>query len=226
MRVRIAGRCWSCLFPVGLVMLVRAANGRRAERRNAWLRAWPLTQTGPQLQVAGQPAVKVAPYRVYSVAATPRRRKTRAMRPAFTKPAWVGLVMLLCYLVIDIPVWLVCVVGRAVPRGLPVRLMSRAVTYEPAPGIQPLLVRLAIGGCDPPHAYELGGPRPCLRIDTLNVSWDDFDSVLQDKLLLRPTDWPVFLEGDRAMNWKYAAEVIDRIEGLHGKVVLLGSRTP
>lgn len=87
--------------------------------------------------------------------------------------------------------------------GLPAGLMSRAVNYQRATGIQPAMVRLVLGGCDDPDPSERRGTRPCL---------------------LRPPHWPVYLEGDQAMEWRYAAEVIDKIEGWHVKVVLPGSR--
>lgn len=214
------------LAPIGVVLLVRAVNGRRIEKQDARKKAWQLTQPGPQLQASDEPRLRAAPRNVWSSATVgiPRRRVGPTIRPAFTRPAWFGLVMLLCYLVVDIPVWVIFG-DRAVPKGLPVRLMNPAVSYRSGPGIQPLLVRLVLDDCDP-HPQRYIGPRPCLYIGSQLVSWEAFDSVLSEELRLRPPNWPVYLEGDRAMEWKYAGEAIDKIRGLHAEVVLLGSRTP
>jgi hypothetical protein len=212
------------LFPIGVVLLVRSANGWRIEKQNAWKKAWPLTQPGPQLQTMGE-RLSAAPSLVRSSASFPRRRPAPPIRPAFTRPAWTGLLMLLCYLVVDIPVWVIYFGDRPVPMGLPVHLMKTASSNQAGPGIQPLLVTLVLAGCDP-HPQLIGGSRPCLYIDSQLVSWDAFDTILQQKLRLRPPDWPVYLEGDKAMEWRDVGEVIDKIRGLHAEVVLLGSRTP
>jgi hypothetical protein len=214
------------LAPVGIVLLVRAANGRRVEKRNAWLRAWPLTQPGPQPRAADQPKLRVAPRRIYPTAFVIPRRPVPPVPPAFTKPAWIGLLTVLCLFVIDAPVWVLFNPRRFFPVGLPIHLMNPAVRYQATPGIQPVLVRLVLGGCDQTDPSGRVLLRPCLYIDTQSVSWDAFDSVLQQKILLRPPNWPVYLEGDRDMEWKYAVEVIDKIQGLHAKAVLVGRRTP
>jgi hypothetical protein len=212
------------LFPIGVVLLVRAANGRRIEKQNAWKKAWPLTQPRPQLQTEGEP-LWAAPSRVRSSASIPWRRPTPPLWPAFAKPAWTGLVMLLCCVVVDTPVWVIYFGYRPVSMGLPIHLLKTAASHQASPGLQPLVVRLVLAGCDP-HPQALGDGRPCLYIDSQLVSWEAFDSVLQQKLKLRPPSWPVYLEGDKAMDWGYAGEAIDRIRGLHAEVVLLGSRTP
>jgi hypothetical protein len=211
------------LAPVGVVMLVRAANGWRIEKQNAWKKAWPLTQPGPQVQISDEP--RGAAQYIRSGTRFRLQRSNSPIPPVFMKPAWSGLVMLLCFVVIDIPVWVSFVAYRAVPMGLPVHLMKTAGSYPSSPGIQPVLVRLVLDGCDP-HPLHYGDPRPCLYIDSQLVSWESFDSVLQKKLKLRPPHWPVYLEGDKAMDWRYAGEAIDRIRGLQAEVVLLGSRTP
>jgi biopolymer transport protein ExbD len=40
----------------------------------------------------------------------------------------------------------------------------------------------------------------------------------------RPPEWPVYVEGDPAMDWQYVVQVIDVIEGVGGRVVLLTTR--
>ena len=211
------------LIPIGVVLLVRAANGRRIERQNTWKKAWPLTQPGPQLPKEGE-LVRTSPHYIWPGVSFPRRRSSPRFRPSFARPAWFGLVMVLCYIVVDIPIWVIVLGTGIIPAGLPVRLMNPAVSYQLGPGIQPLLVRLVDGCHSLPRRYV--GPRPCLYIDSQLVSWDSFDSVLREKLRLRPPNWPVYLEGDKAMEWEYAVEAIDKIRGLHAEVVLLGSRKP
>lgn len=212
------------LFPIGLVLLVRAANGRRIDKQNAWKKAWPLTQPGPQLQIEGEP-LRAAFYPVRSHASVPRRRSTPRIRPAFTRPAWTGLLMLLCYLVVDVPVWVIYFGHTRFPVGLPVHLMKTGANNQAGPGMQPLLVSLVLAGCDP-HPQPPSGPRPCLHIDSQPASWEAFEFILQQKLRVRPPNWPVYLEGDKTMEWRYAAEAIDKIRGLHAEVVLLDRRTP
>ncbi len=207
------------LAPIGIILLARAAAGRRMDKHDAWMKASRLAQAGPQLQTADAPKLGAARRRVSPGATVPiqRWKITPSIQPAFTRPPWVGLVILLCLVVIDVPFWTVYLESRVVPKGLPVSLMNPAVNYQRGPGIQPVLVRLVLGGCR---------PGPCLSIDTQLVSWNAFDSVLQEKLNLRPPNWPVYLEGDSAMDWMYAAQVIDKIQGLHAKVVLLGKKRP
>lgn len=53
------------------------------------------------------------------------------------------------------------------------------------------------------------------------MDWEDFDIVLQKELIRRPPNWPVYLEGDPNMEWKWAVKTIDRIRGLGAEVVLL-----
>ena len=212
------------LFPIGVVLLVRAANGRRIEKQNAWMKAWPLTQPGPPLRTEVE-TLMAAPSLARSSASFPQPRPSPRVEPAFMKPAWTGLVMVLCCLVIDIPVWVTYFGYRRVPMGLPVHLMKTAASNQADPGIQPVMVRLVLTGCDL-HPQLPGGARPCLYIDSQLVSWEAFDSVLQQKLGLRPPNWPVYVEGDKAMEWKYAGEVIDKIRGLQAEVVLLGSGMP
>ena len=212
------------LAPIGLVLLVRAANGARLEKQSAWKRAWPLTQPGPQLPIMGAPQ-GAARYKVWSCVSFPRRRSTPPIQPAFTKPSWSGLVMLFCYLVVYIPVSVLFPNWSVASVGLPVHLMKTGGAKQIGPGIQPLLVSLVLNGCDP-HPRRYGGPRPCLYIDSQPVSWEAFDSVLKQQLGLRPPSWPIYVEGDKAMEWRYAVEAIDKIRGFHAEVVLLGSRTP
>jgi hypothetical protein len=57
--------------------------------------------------------------------------------------------------------------------------------------------------------------------DSQPVPWPDFDSALRQKLAHYPPHWPIYLDGDPNMEWKYAAEVIGTIRGQGAEVILL-----
>jgi len=81
-----------------------------------------------------------------------------------------------------------------------------------------LLVRVGYAGYGVP---------PRLYVNSRAVSWEDLDAVLNKELRLRPPTWPVYLEGDPAIEWGHAVKAMDVIRGLHAEVVLLtGKATP
>lgn len=49
----------------------------------------------------------------------------------------------------------------------------------------------------------------------------ELDAFLATELPRRPPDWPVYLEADPDMKWKYPGQVIDIIHGSRAQVVLL-----
>lgn len=53
------------------------------------------------------------------------------------------------------------------------------------------------------------------------MAMDDFATRLQQELSRRPPNWPVYLEGDRDMEWESVARTIDVIRGIGAEVVLL-----
>ena len=97
--------------------------------------------------------------------------------------------------------------------GLTVHLLRPGVAAAMSPGIQPLLIRVAAG----PQRHGL-------QVDSKLVVWDDLPGLLRIELMRRPPEWPVYVEGDPAMDWQYAVQVIDVIEGAGGRVVLLTTR--
>jgi biopolymer transport protein ExbD len=97
------------------------------------------------------------------------------------------------------------------PTGIKVRLLRPGVSVQPSPGIQPLLVRVERDGR--------------LYVNSELVPTERLDSLLRKELGLRPPDWPVYVEGDRDLDWGVVLDVIDRVRGLHAEVVLL-TRAP
>jgi len=70
-------------------------------------------------------------------------------------------------------------------------------------------------------AYKGYNNRPDIYIDSNQVSWQDFEPALREKLALYPPHWPICLDGDPGMDWQYAVEAIDTIRGLGAEVILL-----
>jgi biopolymer transport protein ExbD len=96
--------------------------------------------------------------------------------------------------------------------GLRVRLVRPGTHAERSPGIQPVLVRVN---------YDQKNRRATVTVDSQPVTWEELETVLRRELRLRPPDWPVYVEGDREMEWQWAAMAIDVVQGLHTPVVLL-----
>ena len=145
--------------------------------------------------------------------------RRRAARPAATAlPARRGLPSYsLCASLVLSTVIIVIAAGKAfepASYGLPVRLSNGYFAPRTA-GLEPILVRLALNGRD---------RRPDVFIGDELVPWEDFESTLWREVTQRPPTWPVYFEGDGQMEWRYAAEAIDRIRALHPQVVLIPRR--
>jgi biopolymer transport protein ExbD len=96
------------------------------------------------------------------------------------------------------------------PVGLKIRLREPEIEHGRMPGLQPL--RIYVG-------YD--GHQPIVTVDSQAVSWDDFATVLKRELWRRPPNWPVYLDGDRDMEWGNAVRAMDVINGFGAQVVLL-----
>jgi biopolymer transport protein ExbD len=81
-------------------------------------------------------------------------------------------------------------------------------------GLQPLRMRVCADG---------RSPHPILSMGSKIVPWEDFGAVLQEELNRRPPDWPVYVDGDRTIEWRSVTEAIDAIQGQGAQVVLLTS---
>lgn len=225
------------LAPIGTFLLIRAAIWRRMERLDALARACSLTQpwrklqpphaggAGSQLAVAGADRGKSRPptaprARSLSVAGYRYPKPNPASRPSFAKMSWLGLIVLLCYIVIAIPVWVTAWTNQVIPRGLKIRILRPGVQAPVVSGIQPLLVRLV---CDKGACGR--GREPNLFVNSQPVAWEDFDAVLRKELSRRPPSWPVYVQGDPNLEWAWVLKVVDMVRGLPAEVVLV-TRSP
>jgi hypothetical protein len=101
---------------------------------------------------------------------------------------------------------------EAIPMGLRVHIMAPPPAAQRLPGMQPLLVQMRS------HSpFE----RPDLYMDSQPVAWENLDHVLRKELNRRPSEWPVYLEGDPDAEWAHVMRAIDKIRGLRAEVVLL-----
>jgi hypothetical protein len=96
------------------------------------------------------------------------------------------------------------------PQGLMVRLVRPETKGTPNPVIYPILVHVGFDG-----------EHPTVAVNSRQVAWEELEAVLRRELLLRPFDWPVYVEGDRDLEWKWPARAIDVVQGLHVPIVLL-----
>lgn len=96
--------------------------------------------------------------------------------------------------------------------GLRVRVLRPGIVGQRNAGIQPLLVELR---------GKVRDPRPKLYMDFQSVSWDDFDTAIEREIRLRPLDWPVYFQADGDLDYRWAAEVMDRLKGWQVEVILL-----
>ncbi len=99
-----------------------------------------------------------------------------------------------------------------IPFGLPARILRQGVRARANPGMEPLVVRIRLA---------TPGQRPDLYIDSQLVTWEEFDAALLAQIRRRPLIWPVYVQGDRDMDWRWAAEVIGRIRGVPAEVILV-----
>ena len=113
-----------------------------------------------------------------------------------------ALILVDTWLMVFIPVCFLQCWPYGTARGLRVRVLRPGIATVRSPGIQPILVRVE---------YCRSDKRPILNVDWRPVAWEDFDIVLQKELIRRPPNWPVYLEGDPDMEWRWAVKTIDRI---------------
>ena len=118
-------------FPVGVAVLIRSGIVRRAEKQDALLRTWPLSEPGPQPPTLG---TRTLPGSI-------DLRHHRELRPwsawPFSRTSWYGLIGTNVYLVILIPVWLMSP-RPLVPTGLVVHLAKPGIgaqTYRGATAV-------------------------------------------------------------------------------------------
>jgi hypothetical protein len=124
----------------------------------------------------------------------------------------IGLITLLIYLHLAIPMAVIYAAMFPRSKVLTVRLVTPGIRVEYGPGIAPLRVSLE---------FDKRSRRASLYVDSQPLPWDGFDSLLKKELPRRPPNWPVYLEGDPEIEWRDAARAIDMIRGSQAQVVLL-----
>ena len=212
----------SLLFAVtGFNLFVHSYRARRYQEP-----ACSLTEPGPQSPLtdggSGSPEVAASRTRRAHTAFPTvgsehdHLKLTRSYVWRFQRASWFGLIAVNIYLLVLLPFWVMQAWAWVTPVGLRLHLLFPAAPAQVSPGIQPLLVRVASGG---------SGAVPNLYVNSQLVSWQDFGTVLQKELSRRPPNWPVYLEGDGDMEWRYAVNAIDTIRGLHAEVILLPATT-
>jgi hypothetical protein len=204
------------LVPVGIGTIIRAAILRRQEKLDVFARGCCLTHPAALGNAGIEHFEKRLLMRTRAYLETVGGHRLRKRRPSkqwpFSRISWFGLIAATTCVMVFIAMSVAKSLDHVVSTGLRVRLLRPGVTAERSPGIQPLRVRVASDG---------RSVHPRLYVDSQLVSWQDFGALLQKELSRRPPDWPVYVEGDPDMEWRYAAETIDAIRGLRAEVVLL-----
>jgi biopolymer transport protein ExbD len=127
-----------------------------------------------------------------------------------------GLIAAISWLVL---MTIVCVLqfGRFVPlKGLTVHILRPGAPSQSSPWIEPLRVRVEFAG---------QSARPNLYLNSQPISWEDFGTVLAKELNRRPPHFPVYVEGDRDLEWRQVVKAIDIVRGLQAEVVMLTTAT-
>jgi biopolymer transport protein ExbD len=193
---------------IGLSLMVLSAGAGPS----AFARAHSLTQPGPQLPLPGSglvPPEIAARHKLYArLFARVRHAKMKAPFPCpFFRVSWFSQPVATVFLILITPMF---VILPPLPVGLKIRLREPEIEHGRMPGLQPL--RIYVG-------YD--GHQPIVTVDSQAVSWDDFATVLKRELWRRPPNWPVYLDGDRDMEWGNAVRAMDVINGFGAQVVLL-----
>ena len=139
-----------------------------------------------------------------------RRRRALWNGQPLTAVSLFGFCLVACYGLGSVAMVQVHATQERIPVGLRVRLMRPEVVHQRGPGIQPLLVRLDASGR--------------VFVNARAVAWEDLAGELQKELNRRPPNWPVYVEGDPELEWKWPAHLVDLVRGLHAEVVLLTTR--
>ena len=197
------------LGAVGVLMIIRSAILSRQEKQASLIKAYALTQAGPQSPAFRRAAVSGS-IRVIHPAS--EGKYIGDPRPSRARPlSGLSSIALLLIEVLLVLIITFLVLRPITPKGIRIRLLRPGVSAQPSPGIQPLVVRVERDGR--------------LYVNSELVPTERLDSLLRKELNRRPPDWPVYVEGDGDMDWGDVLDVIDRLRGLHAEVVLL-TRAP
>jgi len=104
----------------------------------------------------------------------------------------------------------------AAPHGLPIRTVRPGVKLLPAAGIMPLRIRV-LGGSESNYRVPMRG----LQIGSQIIDRTHFSEFLRREIPKRPSDWPVYIEADRDLEYESVAWTIDAVSAFRAKVILL-----
>ncbi|HUA17975.1 MAG TPA: hypothetical protein VMB25_04465, partial [Bryobacteraceae bacterium] len=191
--------------PIGICAFVISGINHRQGKSAALLRRFPLTLPGP---LPGEPSPR--PQRVVLHRPKYPVLKRRSNQPQRASLSHAALVLVITFQLL----WAVWYFIRSFEYpivGLPLRVVRLNAFAQPAPGIQPIVVRVAPGLDGHPSPYVNWQP----------VAWENLTAVLQKELSQRPPAWPVYVEGDPNLEWKVVARAIDEVRSLQAQVVLI-----
>jgi len=123
---------------------------------------------------------------------------------------------LVCALVVGIVMMVLLMVfqlNRPISKGLWVFLGGRNQPGKSPIFSPPVIVRIESTRQSPPRVYVNSKP----------VAWKDLGSALTEELKVR-SEWVVYVEGDRDLQWDDIVNAVDTIRGVHARAVLLGSK--
>jgi hypothetical protein len=201
------------LLPIGLATLVIGAIRRHEEKQADALTQWIFTQHGP-LPGTPLPGARIK--------VSPRRKPRQVAHRAFSVGGQFSLNRHISSIV-QMLMPLCVVVALAIPtpwgpsRGLAIRTIRPGVKLIPAAGVMPLRIRVL---SDNQSGYR-GAPMRGLEIGSQVIDRTDLAAFLTREMAKRPSDWPVYIEGDRELDFESVARTIDAVSAFGAKVILL-----
>jgi hypothetical protein len=201
--------------------LLFQAVGNWRESGQAAAARWSLTQAGPAMALPESRMVsaEVAARRRLCGRLALRVQHAKMKQPfqwPFCRPSWSSQILVIVFLALHMSTQFIDATAKLTPKGLVVRLVQPGVPLQPSPGIQPVLV----------HVSPVPGTwQTALSVNGQPVAHENLEAVLRQELKLRPPDWPVYVEGERDLDWGSVGRVIDVAQGLHARVVLLTARS-
>ncbi len=125
--------------------------------------------------------------------------------------------------IVQVLMLLCVVVALAIPmpggpsRGFAIRTIRPGVKLIPAAGVMPLRIRVL---ADNQSGYRWA-PMRGLEIGSQVIDRTDLAAFLTREMAKRPSDWPVYIEGDRELDFESVAWTIDAVSAFGAKVILL-----
>ena len=122
-------------------------------------------------------------------------------RPFQGLPSY-GLIAVLLYFCVAIPLWLI---QPIIPTGLMVHLLRPGPAAPRLPGMDPVLVQVT---------SEARGTRHEVYVNWQPVAWAELGAVVRQELKHRPPQWPVYVEGDPDADWLVGCQGYRHHQGL------------